>query len=54
MLLFNKHDDDKDELHSDMPIFRFIPTRREIVQRLVMKGSTLKSPNDLNFLFRRE
>ena len=54
MLLFNKNDEENDELFSEMPIFRYIPPRREIVQRLVMKGSTLKSEKDLNFLFRKE
>jgi hypothetical protein len=31
MLLFNKNDDDKDDLYDEPPMFRFIPSKREIV-----------------------
>ena len=52
MLLFNKTGDDKDDLYDDPPIFRFIPSKKEIIQRLIMRAANMKSANELKAIFR--
>lgn len=50
MLLHNKNGEDIDEITDEVPLFRFIPPRREVTQRLIMKACTLKGTNEMKAL----
>lgn len=38
---------DLEETGADMPIFRFIPANKEVVQRLIIKASNAKNDKEI-------
>ena len=46
MLSFNKNYGELDEIGTNQPFFRFIPVRKEIVQRLIIRACFAKNDKD--------
>jgi hypothetical protein len=52
MLLFNKVGDDKDDLYDDPPMLRFLPSKKEIIQRLLIRAANMKNANEFNIIYK--